>query len=142
MNQTYGRIFCLIGLTILIISQCHAQWVQTNGVTGGSVNSMAVCGTDIYAGTDTVFHSTDNGISWISISEARPIWALGAIHNKVGGTNIFIADYGVFRSTDNGANWTRILFAPQTYFYAITVSDTNVFLGSTEGVFLSGMPHC
>ena len=43
-----------------------AQWVQTNGPTGGFITALVVSGTNVFAGTDKggVFLSTDNGSSW------------------------------------------------------------------------------
>jgi hypothetical protein len=138
MHQVYGRSLFLIGLMILVVSQCRTQWIQTNGVTGGSVNAMAVCGTDIYAGTDSVFHSTDNGTSWVSISPPYLILALTAGHNGDGGTSIFVGTLSaVVRSTDNGANWTPVLSSQNTFFDAIVISGPNVFAGSDIGVFHS-----
>ena len=47
----------------------NAQWVQTNGPNGGTVNCFAISDTNIYAGTNGgVFLSTNNGTSWTAIN--------------------------------------------------------------------------
>jgi hypothetical protein len=48
------NILVLLFLTVFIFSNevLQAQWVQTNGPYGGTVNSFAVSGSNIFAGTD------------------------------------------------------------------------------------------
>lgn len=87
-----------------------ANWTAVNtGLTTPYIRSIAICGTNIFAGTDAngVFLSTNTGSSWTEANTGLPasarVFAL-----TVNGSNIFAGLYGagVFFSTDNGANWT------------------------------------
>src|ERR1035437_6390446 len=60
------RLWLVSVLLLLLSGTVHAQWVQTGGPYGGDVNSFAVIGANLFAGTaeNGVFLSTDNGMSW------------------------------------------------------------------------------
>src|SRR5437016_6451234 len=80
----------------------NAQWVQTNGPSGGVVRSLAVSGSNIFAGTDFsgVYLSTNNGQTWTQTSlNNQAIYSLA-----INGSNIFAGTYdsGVYLSTNNG----------------------------------------
>lgn len=84
-----------------------AQWVQTNGPSGGDVRQLAVSGTDLFAGSynSGIFRTTNNGALWRLASAGLPgtdIQALAASE-----TTQFVGFYsrGVYRSTDKGATW-------------------------------------
>src|SRR4030095_10678234 len=64
------RSLLLILLAATNAQQLSAQWVQTNGPGGGTILSLAVNGTDLYAGTDGggVYHSTNNDSDWIAVN--------------------------------------------------------------------------
>ena len=58
---------CLLILFTLLLANnvLNAQWVSTNGPYGGSINCIAINGSNIFAGTTRgVFLSSDNGLNW------------------------------------------------------------------------------
>ena len=63
-NKIFATAFILytIAHCSLLIDNCKAQWVQTNGPLGGNVNCLSISGNSILAGTNTgLFLSTNNG---------------------------------------------------------------------------------
>ena len=95
------KIFTTTMLLIFLFlsNTANAQWVQTNGPFGGTINSLAVSGTNIFAGTlDGVFLSTDNGSNWIGVNNGLSSTVVLSL--LVSGTNIFAGtlDGGVFTS--------------------------------------------
>jgi photosystem II stability/assembly factor-like uncharacterized protein len=97
-------------------------------------------GFDLFAGTNenSLYRSTDNGISWITINTGLTNASVEAIgHN---GTDLFVGGFsGVYRSTDNGTTWS----AANTGLPAATTMRTfaslgsSVFVGSSAGVHRS-----
>jgi hypothetical protein len=122
----------------------NAQWVETYGPYGGTVLSLAVSGTNLFAGTNGqgVFLSTDDGTSWWTINSGLPPQAI-VNTLAINGMNIFagIQDGGVFLSTDNGTSWTAdSVGIGYLDIYALAVSGTNLFAGTdlyNAGIFLS-----
>jgi hypothetical protein len=137
-------------LVVLFISfQLNAQWVQTNGPYGTTICLLEV-GTNIYAGTNIgVFRSTNNGTSWIDVTNDLPFNDNSSITSlAISGNNIFAgvqndlgAPRGLFLSTNNGTNWVKVtndLPESNIYVGSLAVSGTNIFLGTwNRGVYLS-----
>ena len=74
---------------VLLISNSSAQWTKTPGPSGNFIFSLAVSGTNIFAGTDEgVFRSTDNGSSWTGINNGLTN-SFGVYSLIVSGNNIF-----------------------------------------------------
>ena len=131
----------ILSLVLLILhSPVQAQWVQTNGPFGGTVTSLAVSGTNLFAGTEGggVFLSTNNGISWAVAN--TPFSSFSDMVNM--GTNLFAAremnDYGygvgAFRSTNNGTSWTAVDSGlTNKDVWRLAVSETNLFAGTYGG---------
>ena len=109
-----------------------AQWVHTNGPDGGTVLSLAVSGTNLFAGTEGgVGISTNNGTSWTAVSAGLTNSSVFVF--AISGTNLFAGTYGgVFLSTNNGASWTAAGFADTTV-EAFAVSGINLFAGTSPG---------
>jgi outer membrane protein assembly factor BamB len=62
-------ILVLFFLSLMHGGVAHAQWVQTNGPYGGMIISLAVSGTNLFAGIGGgVFRSTNNGTSWTVVN--------------------------------------------------------------------------
>ncbi len=119
----------------LMPSLSNAQWVQTNGPYSGFIQSLAISGTNLFAGTyDGVFRSTDNGANWTAgVNTGLTNTYVRSF--AVSDTNLFAGTYGgVFRSTDNGANWTAVNTGlTNTDVRSFAVSDTNLFAGTYGG---------
>ena len=52
----------------------QAQWLQTNGIYGGEVRSLAINGDNIFSGTteNGAFLSTNNGLTWTPVNNGLP----------------------------------------------------------------------
>ena len=123
----------------------QSQWVQVNnGLTHTDVRTLAVSGTNIFAGTGNggVFRSTNNGTSWTAVNT-------GLTNNQVlalivVGNDIYAGTYGgVFRSSDLGLNWQPLnngltslmvlaLYQSGNYIYAGTAGG-GIFRLPTNG---------
>lgn len=95
----------------LVFYPAGAQWVQSNGPTGGIVYDLITANGNLFAGTvdGGLFRSTNNGNNWNAINTGsglidNHVWSLG-----FDGTTLFAgtATNGVFLSTDNGNTWSR-----------------------------------
>jgi hypothetical protein len=63
-----NKLVLAISLTLFAFI-VNAQWIQTNGPVGGTVNCVAISGTNIFAGTKGgIFLSTNNGSSWTAVN--------------------------------------------------------------------------
>src|SRR6185436_8514863 len=97
-------IFFLLTLSSL---NAIAQWTQTGGPPGMSVNTFYQKGGNLFAGTSAkgVFKSTDHGITWTAANngiENSDVFSLISDATYLyAGTND-----GPYRSADNGATWT------------------------------------
>jgi photosystem II stability/assembly factor-like uncharacterized protein len=140
MKKTFC-FFRMILFALIIANPSLAQWIQTSGPCGGNVLSIAVSGTNIFAGTEGggIYRSTDNGSSWIQINNGLTNNIVKVL--KVSGTNIFAGTIGggIFRSTNNGINWTQLnIGSPGTTVLSLAAFDSNLFAGIYGyGIFLS-----
>jgi hypothetical protein len=126
--------FYAIGLQ----NESDAQWMQTNGPDGGSVWSLTVSESNIFAGGNGggVFLSTNDGATWTTVNDGLTntyVYSLAA-----SGTNLFAGTPdGVFLSTNNGTNWTHSGLTGLS-IDAIAIIGTNIFVGThSTGVFRS-----
>jgi photosystem II stability/assembly factor-like uncharacterized protein len=125
---------------LLSVPAARAQWVQTNG-PAISVNSLAVRGSDLFAGSwlnGGVYRSTDNGTNWSEVDTGLTNKKILSI--AVSGTMLFVGTDGggVFRSTDSGASWTAINTGlTNQRVFTITSNATTLFVGTNSGVFVS-----
>lgn len=117
-----------------------SNWTQT-ALNNKSVNSLAVKGSNIFAGTldSGLFISTNNGSSWtktsLSISNVKSL--------SVNGNDIFAGSGssggsgGVYKSSNNGSNWAQTSLI-NSAIYSLATSGDNIFAGTlTSGVYLS-----
>jgi photosystem II stability/assembly factor-like uncharacterized protein len=116
----FMKSYTVVTIALLLLSsssQALAEWVQTNGPYGGSVNTIAINERGhIFAGTSAggVFRSTNNGDNWAPINNGLRETNIGALtinasgHIFAGTHQSFAADdSGVYRSTDDGNSWIR-----------------------------------
>jgi photosystem II stability/assembly factor-like uncharacterized protein len=105
--------FFIASVMFYATSSLHAQWVEIPH-PGELIPELIAIGPNIYsAGNDTVFRSTDEGVTWSSISDTLSPFFLyyhiaGIFANGV--TLIAIAhDTSVlFRTSDDGVHWDTI----------------------------------
>ncbi|MFH1121668.1 MAG: T9SS type A sorting domain-containing protein [Bacteroidota bacterium] len=120
-----------------------------------AVPASSGVGTYLFAGTQGIWRSSDEGASWVKVfpddpEGGIPIIAMGATGNTaLAGTAQIGTDNGVYRSTDDGQFWARcnggfttaadsnvrcfasIKAGNTTYTYAGT--DGGVFISTNEG---------
>ncbi len=115
-----------------------AQWVQTNGPYGGTINAIVSNGSYLYSATSGagVFRSSDNGSTW-SPSSSGVLGLSGVYTVAASGTTLFAASgYGIFRSTDNGDNWT-IVDSEITSIESFAVAGADIFAHNDSIIFRS-----
>jgi hypothetical protein len=141
MEQTmrYGSI-CLVLVAVLPFSPALAQWVQSNGTSGGESRHLAAGGRNVFSGTDSrgVFLSTNNGTSWIAAKSGLTDSGVGAFSAR--GANLFSgkAEKGVFFSTDDGTTWTAAGTGPEnTPAQNSGTRGTNLFEATGDTLLLS-----
>ena len=105
-------LLSLIILTTISLN-AKAQWQRTSGPFGSTICSLAISGTNLFAGTlgGGVFLSTNNGVSWNAVNNGLPPYVFNCVLSlAVSGANIFIGtdNGGVFLSTNNGASWAAV----------------------------------
>lgn len=125
----------LIGafLAFLYICIANAQWVQTTGPEGGSVNRLATNGTAICAITEfAVFVSQDSGATWIRSDSG---FAENPTFKCVGsnGSDFFVSDFyhGLYKSTDNGMSWFST--PGPSYIDYMTTTNDGIFAATSSG---------
>jgi hypothetical protein len=140
--------------------------ISWTAVDSGLTNTdaFAVSGSNLFAGTrgSGVFLSTDNGTDWTAVnsgltnSDVRALVVSPASGGTgpmgASGTNLFAGTNGggVFLSTNGGTDWTAVNTGlTDTVIQALVVSPasggtgpmgasgTNLFAGTSKGVFLS-----
>jgi photosystem II stability/assembly factor-like uncharacterized protein len=109
------RLSIVLAMSILCSFTAMAQWVQTNGPYGGSIQCLAVNGNSLMAGTEGfgAFLSTDYGETWSTFLPTNltpgpcgyTIRSLAALTDSEGTVAFAGTDWGIFASTDNGASW-------------------------------------
>ena len=84
-----------------------AQWEQLNFPGGGTIESLLIVDSSLYAGTSGgVFRSIDNGNSWINVNKGMTDQNIRALVSTNSGKNIFAGtDRGVFLTADSGTSW-------------------------------------
>lgn len=136
-------------LTILITIPIKAQWVQNEGLFGGYISDFLVDNSNIYvaAGGSGIFHTTDNGSTWIQLINGLPNMEI----NSLAGTGSYLfagtqpggSNNCVQRSTDGGQNWEPTGAAVEYPVYDMILEDSTLYvvtdydLPGEGGVFMS-----
>lgn len=106
------NIFIFAVFLLLIISNyLFSQWVQTNGPSGGEINSLVVCGSDVYVSCNGLYNrcgiykSSNGGINWNYIAFRNFNVSCLAVLDL----DIYAGvSYGqIYRSTNGGVNWSK-----------------------------------
>jgi hypothetical protein len=132
------------------------MWTSVSqGLNNALVWSLAIHGTDLFAGTTWgLFRPTDNGTSWTGSSAGLPkdrwdttrVLPINCLTSS--GTNLFAGTQGggVYLSTNNGASWSAAnkglpdaLTRGDDYYgvHALVVSGETLLAGTPGGVFRS-----
>lgn len=139
MKNCHHSTKLLIISLCFILSNTYAQWIQTNGPFGVSVQSIAINGTNLFVATEGyLFLSTNNGASWTRVNSGLPISRfINALTFK---DNYLFAgtSNGVFVSTNNGNSWVSSNSGlTNTSVSSLGVVGTNLFAGTAGGLFIS-----
>jgi hypothetical protein len=135
------RSFTFISVaTALLIQTASAQWVQTGGPEGGTIDFLGVIGDNIVAGAGggAVFISTDKGARWNPADSAIRTAGINAIAG-IGATAFAGTQKGVFVSADNGVHWSAAASAglPASGVNALATIGSRLFAGTDRGAFVS-----
>ncbi len=150
MSRRWLFLFLGLGLFIGTPEKAGAQWLRT--IVRSHVESLAVSGNALYAGTSGsetggwVITSADGGASWRTLdSEGWPRSKRGlpkifiVIDLEASGSTICAGtNDGLYISRDGGASWAPPAgaMAGQT-IYAIAVSQDRIIAGGQRGVLVS-----
>jgi len=114
--------------------------VMNNGLNNHNVFSLAVSGTNIYAGTDEggIYLSTDNGSNWTTMNSDLPLTMVGLLTISKNNLYAGLIGSGIYLSGNDGSNWTVLNngLADNTV-YSLAAFGNNVIAGIYHGVYLS-----
>jgi len=97
------KIFIFI-FYCLLISECKAQWVQIGPFPNTYISSLAFNGSNIFAGSNGIYRSTDNGSTWMFNNYPPTLWCLATNGNYVFAGNSISSYF----SSNNGLTWLSI----------------------------------
>ena len=132
------RVFATLAMLLAVLAgTAEAQWAQTSGPYGGQIRTLALSGSDLYAGTNGgVFHTSDNGTSW----NARGLGDKTIFAFTFSGSTMFAGGDGVARSTDGCLTWTDISSGlTNTNVRSLCVQGSYIFAGTGAGVFRANL---
>ena len=119
----------------ILAAPASAQWTQSAGPYGGTINALLCDSGSLYAGTDNgaVFRSVNDGALWQFSSEGigagvSSILALLRTPDFL----FFAGNGGIFRSGDTGATWSAVDsgLADDLWITALGAKDSFVFAGT------------
>jgi hypothetical protein len=134
------KIFFL-AFMFLFLAKIEAQWQKTNCPDINSINSVALKGDSIFAGTvDNMYLTTDRGANWNILYNGLPY--LGNFFSTlVKGSRIFVGtDDGVYISTNNADTFAlaSTCSCPNVLQIILHGSDIYVITGGlSRGIFRS-----
>ncbi len=122
-------------LGLLCTPTSQAQWIQSNGPSGGSVRALAVSNNVIIAATGTggLFRSTNNGDSWRRIISVPTTLRVNCFTTN--NSTLFAGtDKGIYHSMDNGDTWVELSRDLATAeVMSIHINGTTYFAGTWNG---------
>jgi len=134
-----GNLFCSMpGTGVFRSTDDGSHWsiVDTATLGNKAVRALAIIDTDLFAGTDGgVFHSTNNGVSWMEFNTGWTIPHVNALAIK--GTTIFAgtAGGGVYKTSVASAGWTAVNAGLGDLTALSLIVNTKLFVGTNGGVF-------
>ncbi len=117
-----------------------STWVAiNNGLTNLQINSLAVIGTSLFAGTsEGLFRSQDQGDNWTHLSPSPQLSDANGLCVMGKGLMVDFGALGFFRTDDLGATWTKLngnLVVSENYS-CLDLGD-RILVGRGDGVFVS-----
>jgi hypothetical protein len=150
-NIMSKKIYIIIMLAVIGV-RVNAQWQQTS-LDSENISALAIKGDTLLAGTGAVnyggngvYLSLNNGNSWTVVNNGLPYDTISGWYYiptlVFCGNNIFAGTYnrGVYKSSNIGNSWIPIstgLSGSGNVVSALSISDTNIFAGTYNGVYMS-----
>ncbi|MDZ7372472.1 MAG: T9SS type A sorting domain-containing protein [candidate division KSB1 bacterium] len=108
--------------------------IVNNGLTNSYVNSLAVAGTRLLAGTqEGIFLSTDDGTNWSQVLPGVNVIALASSGSWVfAGTE----GSGLYCSADSGTSWNAVP-VPRFFVSSLAIVNQAILAGTEGGIYLS-----
>ncbi len=134
------KIFFL-AFMFLFLTKIEAQWQKTNCPDINSINSVALRGDSIFAGTvDNMYLTTDRGANWNILYNGLPY--LGNFFSTlVKGSGIFVGtDEGVYISTNNADTFALVNSCSCPNVLKIQLHGSDIYVitsGMNRGIFRS-----
>ncbi len=129
----------LIGI-VLLTQYSHSQtfyWRQTNGPSGGTVQSFAGYGDNIFASSTYIYWSCDQGRSWHIINSSNTSLYSVATNS----TTLFaLGSYQTLASTsDLGHTWNSLYIQIPGYpqLTGLWLFENRLYLGTVNGLYIS-----
>ena len=121
-----SNLFAGTGQGVFLSTNNGTSWSQVNdGLTSLYVYSLAVKGTELFAGTigQGVFHSINNGTNWIQTSLVKDVTSLIVID-----TSLFAGTWsqGVYRMKNSDLSWKSVGL-PSVYVNSFAADNGNLF---------------
>lgn len=128
-NNSGSNLYAGTGNGVYVSTNNGTNWTRVNsGLTDTSVSTLAVSGTNLFAGTSYggVFRSTDNGATWNSANTGLTNTWVSSF--GVSGTTLFsCTSSGLFRTTDAGTSWVWVSSIRNGSFDGFAASGTNLY---------------
>ena len=117
-----------------------ASWHAANsGLTNLEVQSLAISGNNVFAGTvHGVFLSSNNGSNWTEADSGLHDLGVLALISYNG--YIFASSDGVYKSSNNGGNWTNANgggYITGEPVNAFLISGDSLFAGTNNGIWVT-----
>ncbi len=131
------NIFAGIYNGLFLSTNNGTSWTQVDsGLANANVHAFAVIDTNLFAASAGIYLSTNMGTSWTAVDSGVPNTAIYSL--AASGKNVFAGIFNaVLYSTNNGTSWNSTFSNysnnPEGEIWAIIVSDSNLFVGSSEG---------
>ena len=127
----------LLALLVTVFQAGMAQWQQTAGPNGGSMQEIVQVETTLVvsASNGGLYKSENNGDSWELSTNGLPVNpSVQALVESNGVLYCSIAQRGLYKSEDKAVNWEPINSGIETMtFYSILADGNNLYAGNANG---------
>jgi photosystem II stability/assembly factor-like uncharacterized protein len=126
------------------------NWTAVDGgLSNRHVSALAISGTSLFAANPVsfdscyIFASTDSGASWTEVGSCIPSAIVSLVATSDGTLLAETYQYGLVHpsrlllSTNGGVDWTQAKVFETTPAWNLAVSDTTLFVWTSDSVFLS-----
>jgi photosystem II stability/assembly factor-like uncharacterized protein len=111
------------------------NWTQL--INGESSRAILLLDNYVFSNTK---RSTDNGETWISITNGLPPFSFAAKSLANSGNILYMglsSQSGVYTSSNYGDNWSKLENIIQGYAYSIHTINQTILVGAADGVYFS-----